>query len=645
MKIYDAIDPRATLAGKAISVALAATLAIGMCPRFAFADEAEAEALAAEPAIEEVAERGPITVTVIAAGLRDSSGNVTEKTIMSQTLAVGNGCSFGVKKLEASTGVKVGNSSKANFTFGGYRYTYTGNWIGIGAAEGIDLSAGNLKITNKDGVSTASQLFPEGDITLVFVPEYTVTELPGLDFYAIDNVSTGSASWSNADAEGNRSSFSSLSYTFKNPEIASPTYAPNYRFVQWIDFESGATYNAGDKAKFSAPASGVQTVKVYAQWQPSVTVNYYGIDGELLGSVESFEGVTVDFAAPEVEGAEFAGWFAGETAAESFYAAPGVTVVPVERMVVDLTATYSFPEPEEEEIVEPEAEEEETTELEADEEETVEPDAEEEETVESEAEETVEPEAEEEETIEPEAEETVTEDEPEAEDAEEAEEAIEEEPAAEETDAIEPEPEPAAEESEEEAPAIVPAGTIDNGGNNGGNGNGGSRAESQAPVAEPAAAPEPEAVTEAAVTEAPADEPIADEPAPMAAEAETIADDAAPLAAGKGSWSLFDLTAMVLASVLAAGMIIRAARKDEDDEDGDGTSRRRTAKALSLIPAAASIVLFALTQDLTSQMAIFDSWSVAFAAAAVANTALALAGRDKDDEDAEAQATLAPMGA
>ena len=218
------------------------------------------------------AKHEPITVTILAKGMVEAGGAVEDKVISSSKVTWGSSTSVSLKKLESSTGIKVGNPSKADFTFAGKRYVYTGSWTSVDGA--VDLASGTISLYNKAGEDSATKLYFEHDVTLVFAPEYAVTEIGGLDFFYIDNISTGSGSWSNADASGIRSAFSSMSHTFANPEIASPNMTPHYRFVQWIDLESGATYAAGDKFTYTAAAGTVSTVRVYAQLQPSVTVNY-----------------------------------------------------------------------------------------------------------------------------------------------------------------------------------------------------------------------------------------------------------------------------------------------------------------------------------------------------------------------------------
>ena len=162
-----------------------------------------------------------------------------------------------------------------------------------------------------------------------------------------------------------------------------------------------------------------------------------------------------------------------------------------------------------------------------------------------------------------------------------------------------------------------------------------------APAAVPAAAAAP-------TPAAPAATPIANNPTP---QAQTINDDGNALGEGEGSWSLFDLIATIVTTILAAIMLIFAFgrnRKDGEEDEQTGEQepdeiykRKRLGRVLSVIPAVGAIVLFVLTQDLTQPMAIFDSWSLVFGIIGIINIVLAIVTRKKtkDDEDDEQQQT------
>ena len=607
----------------------------------------------------------PITVTIIAQGMVDASGAVADRTISSTTLSWGSGSSISLKKLESATGIKAGNSSKTDFTYQGRKYHYTGSWTGIGAdSSSIDLSQ-TVMLYNKAGEDSATARYFSQDVTLVFAPEYEKTMVGGLDFYCIDNISTGSSSWSNADSLGQRSDFSSYSHTLKNPEVASPTLTPHYSFLQWVDPDNGAAYQAGDTFTYTVgedgPADTVATYHLYAQWQPTVTVNYHDWDGTLLASIEQSGDIATDlaYAAPEIEGAEFLGWFvaADEDADEAseVYAAPEATIDPVARTEYDVYAHYSTSygvqhslQSLEDEGVFELIESSTFTNIHLGT--VVEAlaslyqgfsfDASLEGTLTSAkavpglvlqllyARDSY--------TVTYVYEGTVPADAPElpadtmykygaAVD-------IADDPAvagytfsgwdhdgfdmpAEDvviTGSFTANPAP--------APAPVP-----------GSGSTQNPTQPQNPVVNPGQDPA-----------ASADAPVA---AALMSLVESIDDDATPLAGAQGAWSLFDLAASLVTVLLAAAMLIGAIgrKRHEDeadklgqDESAEVTNRKRLVRILSLVPAVAAAVLFILTQNLTQQMAILDGWSAVFALIALAAILLALASRKtKEDIDGD----------
>ena len=156
---------------------------------------------------------------------------------------------------------------------------------------------------------------------------------------------------------------------------------------------------------------------------------------------------------------------------------------------------------------------------------------------------------------------------------------------------------------------------------------------------------------------APAVTPVADNPTP---QAESINDDGNALGEGEGTWSLFDLIATVVATILAAIMLILAFgrnRKEGDDEETAAAKtangeevesdevykRKRLGRVLSVIPAAASIVLFILTQDMTQPMAIFDQWSIVFGIIGIINIVLAIVTRKKTEDGDDEQQQQTPQ--
>ena len=260
----------------------------------------------------------------------------------SNNISGNGGWNFTKKKLENSTGLREGDT----FSYGGYKYTYTGKWID--GNDNIIDSSSSISLNNKAGETSGNNYYLSEDTDLYFMPIYEKTMIQGLDYFYIDNISTGSGSWSNRNSEGIRSDFSEMSHTFKDPEAGTPQ--DHYNFVYWMNDETGETFGAGDKFTYkvdsSLPEGTVTEVKIYAYWQPSVIVNYH-VQGETVKTVESFdEAIEAYGFEPELEGAEFIGWYASEeedaerAADDASYSAPAVTKKPVEQKTIDLYAKF-----------------------------------------------------------------------------------------------------------------------------------------------------------------------------------------------------------------------------------------------------------------------------------------------------------------
>ncbi|MBR3354180.1 MAG: hypothetical protein IKG47_02290 [Oscillospiraceae bacterium] len=205
----------------------------------------------------------------------------------SNNLGAGTSWSFTQKKLDNKITTK-------SFTYNGTKYTYTNQWI----LEDGTVFTGTYRINGNDLTS---------DLVINLSPVYEKVEPWHLNFRYIDNISTGSGSWANQGAA------SGYSHTFKTPDAQ-----PHYMFINWEDAATGITYINSDKYVFPAEymVNGLTTnVNIYANWQPSATVQYYSADGSmLLNEVEAFEDVAVNSWTPENDG--FIGWFDAPLAAD-----------------------------------------------------------------------------------------------------------------------------------------------------------------------------------------------------------------------------------------------------------------------------------------------------------------------------------------
>lgn len=165
-----------------------------------------------------------------------------------------------------------------------------------------------------------------------------------------------------------------------------------------------------------------------------------------------------------------------------------------------------------------------------------------------------------------------------------------------------------------------------------------------APAAAPAAAP---AVAPVAPIAAPLAQ-VADDAVPLAGQdaddTREVADGQTPLAKGaENEWALLNLILMVgtvLASVLmlicfflgrkeAAYEDSSKLEEDWNNEAGGFSDRKILFRFLSLIPAAASIIFFVLTEDMANPMAIVDRWTPWMVVFALVNVVFAILSKKK----------------
>jgi hypothetical protein len=142
-----------------------------------------------------------------------------------------------------------------------------------------------------------------------------------------------------------------------------------------------------------------------------------------------------------------------------------------------------------------------------------------------------------------------------------------------------------------------------------------------------------------------AEDTIEDPPVPQAGP-EDIIDDPAPKAAPAGSsWSLIDLICAILTTLVGlvmAGTYFK--KKDEDEneepkrnlEEGEEDKNdRKKSKFFGILPAAAAIITFILTQDLSGLMVLIDKWTPLMIVYVLANGVLAYVTRNQKKEEKE----------
>ena len=266
------------------------------------------------PVYTEVAD---MKVTINFKNIMKANGEIISDT-ETNTLSAGSGWSFTQKKLDNKVVAK-------SFNYQGVRYEYTGTWVN--EADGSEFTS--LKVENTGETA---------EIIYNIHPVYNRIVTKVLDYRYIDRISTGSGSWKNVDE------FTTMTHTFKEPEAQK-----HYRFVEWKDFENEKTFVNGDKDtyKYADLTQDLTEVKIYAMWQPSVTVQYYSND-EMIKEIEKFDGSISAYGYEEaIDDADFIGWFDGngEDAARvaegTEYELPGVTYEPVEQKIIKLYAKYT----------------------------------------------------------------------------------------------------------------------------------------------------------------------------------------------------------------------------------------------------------------------------------------------------------------
>ena len=240
-----------------------------------------------------------------------------------------------VKGQTKSSTAFLNKAGGKNTTAGGLGYTYKLlNEFVLTDKDGAPVyqdSTENLKTVKKVGYKSDGSAivvtFSDGttqeinDTDVYISPVYKATANWYLNYYYVDNVSTGSGSWSNKDA------VSEYKHTFTNPEDKSPSLTKDlYKFVKWQNDETGETYL--DSTVSDSPSEFIyggpelkpgseKNVFVYAYWQPAVIVNYVmenvkeATARSLEEDVDVYAGYNGETALDDDDNA-FAGWFDAE---------------------------------------------------------------------------------------------------------------------------------------------------------------------------------------------------------------------------------------------------------------------------------------------------------------------------------------------
>ena len=73
--------------------------------------------------------------------------------------------------------------------------------------------------------------------------------------------------------------------------------------------------------------------------------------------------------------------------------------------------------------------------------------------------------------------------------------------------------------------------------------------------------------------------------------------------------------------------------KDEEEENNEDNTQKNWSKFLGIIPAAVSIIAFALTEDMNTLMVLTDKWTAFMAIIVLVDLALAYLSRNGKEED------------
>ena len=149
---------------------------------------------------------------------------------------------------------------------------------------------------------------------------------------------------------------------------------------------------------------------------------------------------------------------------------------------------------------------------------------------------------------------------------------------------------------------------------------------SYAPVVRPTAVNEQE-VAENAQQAAPQAKPI------VQVIEETVLPMAAAPAAATREWALMNLISMIAVAFISLVMAITFFCKDEEEENNEDNAQKNWSKFLGIIPAAVSIIAFALTEDMNTLMVLTDKWTAFMAIIVLVDLALAYLSRNGKKEE------------
>ena len=254
---------------------------------------------------------------------KDADGNPIQTSIDGHAIAWDNTYTLvdGQSKLASGFNSMVGGKN-ASAGGVGYNYTFQNEFVLTEEGENpvyidenenpyiqkVQYKNGNTIVYFKDGTSQTY----DNTNSIYISPVYKAKENWYLEYNYVDEISTGSGSWKNLDA------VSEYQHTFSDPSEKTPV--EDYQFVEWRNDETGETFQAGDTDIYTSknPLTG-KTIKdgehveveIDAYWQPVNSVEYT-VNGTIDSVAKTFEDdITIydhSVESPD-ENVTFEGWY------------------------------------------------------------------------------------------------------------------------------------------------------------------------------------------------------------------------------------------------------------------------------------------------------------------------------------------------
>lgn len=175
-----------------------------------------------------------------------------------------------------------------SFSYDGYDWEYTGDWVGVINGEKITY---NYNKEDQRILKMNASDFTE-DTTIVFEAQYTKTKKSKVTIDYIDQIARGSHTWKTGENtwfDGYSAILDPDTKGIKEPADI-PTYEKDvyrYEFKYWDCTWNGTHYAVGDDftVKKTDVTEDVEIINLYATYKPIIRINYHDENGKLLGSV------------------------------------------------------------------------------------------------------------------------------------------------------------------------------------------------------------------------------------------------------------------------------------------------------------------------------------------------------------------------